>query len=37
MFGEDHGFMAKYYTFISIQESVEEKTDALSELRPKIF
>ena len=29
MYGEDHAVMQKYYSFISLQESIEDKTEAL--------
>ena len=37
MYGKDHASMVKYFSFISMQESIEDKSEALCQLSPKIF
>ena len=37
MYGGDHALMVKYYAFISLQESIEDKAEALKALRPVAF
>ena len=37
IYGNDHATMVKYFSFISMQESIEDKTDELLRICPKIF
>ena len=37
MYGSHHAVMAKYFSFICLQESIEDKTEALSFLRLRVF
>ena len=37
IYGEDHATMSKYYAFISLQDSIEDKTSILQIQRPRTF